>query len=402
VVLTDAKIRAAKPNEKTFRLSDGEGLSLVVRPTGGRHWQLRYRFLEKEKTLSLGKYPRVSLSGARYRKIDALRLLDSGIDPSTHRQQEKTLAIFRDRNSFGAVTEEWLKRNRAVWTERHANRVGDRLTNHILPKIGNRPIGEILPLELLSVIQEIEASGAVYSAHRILQICASIINFAIITGRAQHNIASGLSVALRPHREKHYATLRAKELPGFLKALKQLETTGQNRLAFKILLLSAVRTGEMRYSKWCDVDLESKEWRIPAEITKMRTEHLVPLSDQVIDTFTRLHELTGHQEWLFPNQQRQIHPVMSENTINHMIRRMGYKDRIVGHGFRSLFSTVLNENGFNRDAIERQLAHVERNNVRAAYNRAEYMTERKGIMQWWADFLDRQNAGTVSPESDAG
>lgn len=390
MILTDAKIRATKPNEKTFRLGDGEGLFLVVRPNGNKHWQLRYRFLDKEKTLSLGKYPRVSLAEARDKKIDSLRLIDSGKDPSTKRKEEKALAIFRDRNSFGAVTQEWLDRNKAVWSERHSRRVSERLDNHILPKIGKRPISEILPLEMLSVIQKIEATGAVYSAHRILQICGSIFNYAIITGRAQHNITIGLSTALRPHREKHHPTLRAQELSGFLKALEELQTTEQNKLAFKLLLLTAVRTGEMRYSKWSDVDFEAKEWCIPAEITKMRTEHIVPLSRQAINILKRLNELTGHQEWLFPNQQKQRHPVMSENTINHMIDRMGYKGRIVGHGFRSLFSTVLNENGFNRDAIERQLAHMERNAVRAAYNRAEYMTERREIMQWWADFVMNQ------------
>lgn len=392
MILTDAKIRATKPNGKTFRLGDGEGLFLVVRPNGNKHWQLRYRFLDKEKTLSLGKYPRVNLAEARDKKIDSLRLIDSGKDPSANRKQEKALAIFRDRNSFGAVTEEWLERNRSVWSEKHSKKVKCRLDNHIIPKLGSRPIAEIAPLEMLSVVQEIETKGATFSAHRCLQMCGAIFNFAIITGRVQHNVTIGLNKALRPHREKHHPTLRVQELPEFLKALEELHTTEQNKLAFKLLLLTAVRTGEMRHSKWIDVDIEAKEWRIPAEITKMRTEHIVPLSRQSISILEKLHRITGHQEWLFPNQQRQKHPVMSENTINHMIDRMGYKGRIVGHGFRSLFSTVLNENGFNRDAIERQLAHMERNSVRAAYNRAEYMPERRELMQWWGDFVMNQNS----------
>ncbi|MEM6822851.1 MAG: integrase arm-type DNA-binding domain-containing protein [Verrucomicrobiota bacterium] len=390
MLLTDAKIRSAKPRTTEYRLKDGEGLFLLVYPSGNKYWQLRYRFLDKEKSLSLGRYPRVTLSEARDRKIRQLRQLGEGKDPSAVRKEEKILAVFRDRNSFGAVTQEWLERNRAVWTPRHADRVEQRLHNHILPRLGKRPIGEVLPLELLAVIQEIENSGAVYTAHRSLQMCGAIFNFAIITGRAQHNVTIGLQKALRPHREKHYPAFHSDELPNFLAALERVETREQNRLAFKILLYTAVRTGELRLSKWSDVNLEKGEWRIRAETTKMRVEHFVHLSRQVKELFAELRKLTAHQEWVFPTICGYRHKVMSENTINDMISRMGYKGWIVGHGFRSLFSTVLNEKGFNRDAIERQLAHMERNNVRAAYNRAEYLDERKTLMEWWADFLDQQ------------
>ncbi len=390
MLLSDAKIRGVKPNGKTFRLKDGDGLFLVIRPNGKKFWQFRYRFLDKEKTLSLGKYPQVRLIDARNKKIDAMRLLIDRVDPSSHRKQERALAIFRDRNSFGAVAEEWLERNSGIWTARHQQACRSRLEMHVLPKLGSRPIAEILPLELLSVVQEIETSGATYMAHRCLQFCGSVYNYAIITGRTRSNITIGLSKALRPHREKHHPTLTAKELPEFLHALAALQTSEQNKLAFRLLLLTAVRTGELRHSKWTDIDFEAKEWSIRPEIMKMRRAHLVPLSRQAIQILRRLHSITGHSEWIVPSQQSRVHPVMSENTINDMIKRMGYKDRIVGHGFRSLFSTILNEHGFNRDAIERQLAHMERNAVRAAYNRAEYMEDRREIMQWWADFIDGQ------------
>jgi integrase len=396
MLLSDAKIRNAIPRKKITKLGDGEGLFLLVRPSGAKHWQFRYRFAEKEKTVSFGKYPQVSLADARTRRLEAQRLVASGKDPSTSRKEEKLLAVFRDRSSFGAIAKEWLVRNESFWSARHLDRVRRRLENHLFPKLARRPIDEIKPLELLIVIQEVEKTGAVYSAKRCLQLCGAIFNFAIVTGRATQNITVGLGSALRPYRETNYPTLSSRELPGFLAALENLNTTEQNKIAFRILLLSALRTGELRHGKWTDLDLEKREWRIPAENTKMRTEHLVPLSTQVIILFERLKSLTGHSEWLFPNQQGRAHPVMSENTINHMIARMGYRGRIVGHGFRSLFSTILNENGFNRDAIERQLAHQERNRVRAAYNRAEYLNERKTLMQWWADFIDSQDRARKS------
>jgi len=390
MLLSDAKIRHSKPKVKTFKIKDGEGLFLVIRPNGSRHWQLRYRYLDKEKTLSLGKYPQVSLTEARYQKVEALRLVQAGKDPSIMRQQEKTLAVYHDRNSFGGITQEWLQRNRTIWSRKYGEKVECRLNKHILPRLGKRPISEILPLELLSVIQDIETKGKTHMAHLCLQICGRIFNYAIITGRAQQNISIGLSTALQPHREEHFPIIPTRELPEFLLALNRLQTSEQNKLAFQFLLHTAVRTGEMRFGRWADVDLTSRIWRIPAETTKMRTEHLVPLSRQSRQILIRLREISGHSEWLFPNQKRQIHPVMSENTINQMIKRMGYKGRIVGHGFRSLFSTILNENGFNRDAIERQLAHMERNAIRAAYNRAEYLDDRIELMQWWGDFIEQQ------------
>ena len=385
--LTDIKIRNAKSSGKTTKLNDGDGLYLIIRPNGSKHWQLRYRHLEKEKTLSLGKYPVVGLSDARNRRIDALRLLEAGTDPSLNRKQERKMAIYRDRNSFGAVAAEWLERNVDVWTPRHVDRISRRLKIHVLTDLGRMPVGDITPLELLAVIQKVEISGAGYTAHRTLQLCGNIFDFAIITGRAQHNIALGLTKALKPVKGSHHPTLSVRELPDFLKALNDLNTTRQNHLAFRILLQTALRTGELRHSQWRDIDWENREWRVRPEVMKMRVEHIVPLSSQVLSHLRELQCLTGGGAWLFPNQQGAVHPVMSENTINHMIQRMGYKGRIVGHGFRSLFSTVANEQGFNRDAIERQLAHSERNQVRAAYNRAEYLDERRVLMQWWADFL---------------
>lgn len=386
---------------KSYSLADGDGLHLVIRPTGNKCWQLRYRFANCEKTLSLGKYPLISLPAARDRKVDAKRLLDQGIDPSARKKQEKQEVIYRDRNSFAVIADEWLERNSENWTLGHHNETKSRLNNYLLPSLGSRSIADIKPLELLEVIRKIERRGATHMSHRILQICGAIFNYAIVTSRADYNITIGLSKALKPHKTKNFPTLRESELPDFLNALENLDSSEQNKLAFRLLLLTAVRTGELRYSKWENIDFNAREWRIPAEITKMRTEHFVPLSRQALEILYLLREITGHSKWLVPTQCGYRHEVMSENTINDMIKRMGYQKRIVGHGFRSLFSTTLNERGFNRDAIERQLAHMERNKVRAAYNRAEYINERRHIMQWWADFIDHQTRSQANLPNQA-
>lgn len=391
MLLSDTKIRNSKPKQKSYSLNDGEGLKLIVRPNGSKTWQYRYRYAEREKTISFGKYPSVRLIDARDKKIEAQRQLRENIDPSTAKKKEKLLAAFRENNSFYEVAKEWREKNRDSWTLGYDKDTWNRLRNHVFPSLGKRPIGEILPLELLAAIKKIEARGKTDMSHRVLRICSSVYDYAVLTQRSQYNVTAGLSKALKSHRTKNYhPTLSAKEVPSFLLALENLEASQQNKLAFRFLLLTAVRTGELRFSKWSDIDFEAREWHVRAEITKMRTAHRVPLSRQSLQVLYELHEITGHSEWLVPSQCGWKHEVMSENTINDMIHRMGYRGRIVGHGFRALFSTVLNEHGFNPDAIERQLAHMERNKVRAAYNRAEYMAERVELMKWWGNWVDRQ------------
>jgi len=262
------------------------------------------------------------------------------------------------------------------------------MRNHIFPDLGKRPVSEIKPLEVLSVVQKVESKGLTDICVRVLWICSSVFRYAVITGRAEHNPALNLKGALKPYRENHLPSLRARDIPDFLVALDSLNTRKQDQIAFKLLLLTALRTGELRRGRWEDVDLRAGEWRVPAEMMKMRDEHIVPLSSQSISLLEELRAMTSHQRWLFPSRYGRVNPVMHENRINDMIESMGYKGRVVGHGFRSMFSTILNEQGFNRDAIERQLAHVERNGVRAAYNRAEYLPERRFMMQWWGDFID--------------
>ena len=387
MLLSDAKIRKEGGGNKSAKLNDGDGLYLLIHNNGSKYWQFRYTFGDKAKVLSIGKYPTVSLAEARERKVDAQRLLRDFIDPSAHKQQQKKIVAYQQRNTFYAVAEEWLDRNRGIWTPRHADRTWRRLENHVFPELGKRPVAEIKPIDLLWVMQKVESTGVTDTCGRVLRICSSIFRYAVVTGRVEHNPALNLKGALKPYRETHFPSLRAREIPDFLGALDRLKTSEQNRIAFRMLLMTAVRSGELRFGKWVDIDLEAREWRIPAEAMKMREEHIVPLSNQVLSLLERLKAITGHQEWLFPSQQGRVHAVMSENTINDLIERMGYKGRVVGHGFRSMFSTILNEHGFNRDAIERQLAHAERNGVRAAYNRAQYLPERRTMMQWWGDSI---------------
>ena len=405
--LNHALIQNASPKKKPYRLSDGRGLHVLIHPNGSKYWQFRYRFASRERPpLSLGQFPEVMLSEARDQRDDLRRALRQGIDPQAQKKQEKLQSIFKDLNSFAVVAKEWHDRNLSRWTPNHAVTVWNRLENHVFASLGSRPIADISPLELLNVIQRIESKQLFETAHRVLHICDAIFRFAIVTARMEINPAPNLKNALQPNVIKHLPSLPPSEVPAFFAAFRKLDSNKTYKLAFQFLSLTAVRTGELRHARWKDFDIANRQWIVPPEYTKCRREHIVPLSSQSLVILQQLEELGHSGQWLFPNQFARTHPVMSENAINLMISNMGFKGRMVGHGFRSLFSSVLNEKSFNPDAIERQLAHVETNSVRAAYNRALYMPERKEIMQWWADWLDQKQAspalrGITSPKVDA-
>lgn len=389
--LTDAKIRAIKAEKKARKMTDGESLFLLIHPNGSKYWQLAYRFGGKERKLSIGKYPLVSLAEARRARSAAQKLLAQNIDPSGNKQKERLLAEYRDRNSFLAVAEEWRECNSPKWAEKHNVKIWGRLKNHVFPYLADRPVSDIYPLEILAIIHKIERKGLTTMSRRVLQICSAIFRYAKITGRIVVNPAAELSEALKPHQTVHYPTLNNSKLTPFLIALDQLVATEQNKIAFLLLLHTAVRTGELRHARWEHFDLEKQEWNIPAHFMKMNRDHFVPLSRQVLELLLKLKTLTGDGEWLFPSRQNRANLVMSDATILRMIKRMGYHGQVVGHGFRSMFSTTLNEANFNPDAIERQLAHCERNAVRAAYNRAEYRKERIELMRYWSNHLDSQH-----------
>lgn len=402
MILSDLKIKSLRPESKPYRVRDGDGLYLKVTPNGNKTWQIRYFFGSKERILSGGSYPRVSLQEARELKFKAKKLIDQNIDPCSEKRREKIEAQNRDINTFQLVAKEWFESRKGDWTPRHARKIWHRLENYVLTDLGKRAVADIRPLEVLRVIQKIEARSATELSHCQLSVCKRIFKYAVVTGRIQYNPAGDLNSALRRHRVKHHPSLRAVEIGDFLRTFEKFKCGEVYKIGFELLVLTALRTGELRYSKWSDIHFERQEWAVRAEVMKMKEAHIVPLSSQALDALRRLELLTGHQEWLFPNPHRQKHPVISENFVNNIIRKIGYKDRIVGHGFRSMFSTVLNEFGFNRDAIERQLAHKERNQIRAAYNRAEYWVERRFIMQWWGDFLCAMANTTDAGRSDFG
>ena len=385
--LTDSKIKAAKPKEKPYKLSDGAGMYLQVTPTGNKYWRFKYRFGGIEKLLALGVYPDVKLAAARLKRKAARALLDANQDPGLAKKEEKRQQIMRGNNTFEAVAREWHEQQRHRWTDRHANKVLNSLVNNIFQSLGSRPIAEISPVELLDVLRVIEHRGALVVARETLQRCSAVFRYAIASCRAESNPAADLQGALKPPKERHYASLSADDLPEFLTKLDQFDGYKVTQLAMRLLLLTFVRTVELRGARWDEFDLDKKLWRISAGRMKMGVEHLVPLSDQAIDVLKALQPITGRYDLLLPGRTN-INKPMSENTVLFALYRMGYHGKATGHGFRSTASTLLNEMQYPSDVIERQLAHGERDKVRAAYNNAQYLDQRTEMMQAWADYLD--------------
>ena len=388
MALTERKINQARPDSKDYKLTDEKGMHLLVKVNGSKYWRLKYRYSGREKTLALGVYPDVSLKVARLRRDEARTLLSNGEDPSEVKQEVERAKKIQEENGFETIAREWWENRKGDWTERHANRVLRTLEADVFPYIGNKPIAEIQPPEFLSVIRRVEARGALNVAGRLLQRCSNVFRYAIQTGRAMVNPAGDLQGTLKIRKIKHQPSLSRTELPKFLKRINTYDGLIQTRLALRLLILTFVRPGELRGARWEEFDLAAKEWRIPAERMKMKTEHIVPLSKQAVSILKELESITGQYELVFPSERRRIKP-MSENTLLFAIYRMGYKDRATPHGFRATAASILNEQSFHPDAIERQLAHQERNKVRGAYtHHAEYLKERKKIMQWWANYLD--------------
>jgi integrase len=384
--LTNTEIKNIKPKPKPFKLSDAGGLFLLVQPTGSKWWRYKYRFAGKEKLLALGSYPDVSLADARERHAQARKVLAAGNDPAAVKKEAKRLVIQKHENTFEVVAREWHQNRLNKWTPEHAKKILRRLELNVFPKIGRDPIADITTQDLLSVMRVIEKQGAEI-AHRMLQICGQVFTYAILTQRTTINPAVSLRGALEPVVRNNHAYLKPNELPEYLQKLDGYDGAPQIKLAMKFLLLTFVRTGELRGAEWSEIDFNKAEWRIPAERMKMRELHIVPLSEQAIAVLKELKLLTGQWRYVFPNQHKPS-GCMSENTILYALYRMGYHSRATGHGFRSTASTVLNENGFPPDVIERQLAHCERDKVRAAYNHAQYLPERRKMMQWWGEYLD--------------
>lgn len=393
-MLTDTKIRTAKAAEKPYRLFDGGGLYLEVAPGGGKWWRLKYRFGGKEKRLSLGVYPAVNLKAARERCNKARRQLADDIDPGLTRKAEKHTKAVNAGNSFEAVAREWFEKNKATWVDSHSDKIIRRLERDIFPWLGARPVAEVTAPEILRALRRVENRGAVETAHRIQQNCGQVFRYAIATGRADRNPAADLRGALPPVKQEHHASItEPTAIGGLLRAIDGYEGAFVTKCALRLAPLVFVRPGELRKAEWSEFDLGKAEWRIPPTRMKRRELHVVPLSQQALEILNELRPLTGEDRYLFPGV-RGRKKFMSENTINAALRRLGYDGtQMTGHGFRSMASTLLNEQGWHRDAIERQLAHAERNAVRAAYNYAEHLPERRRMMQSWADYLDGLKRG---------
>jgi len=397
MALTDTKLRNLRRRPTIYRVADTSGLCIEVTPAGSKLWRYRYRWQGKASMLPLGDYPTVTLAAARRARDDARALLNAGTNPAEARRAEKRARLLSAENTFAAVAKEWLAKQSAKWTPHHAADVLRSLEQEAFPAFGPRPVSELEPPEILACLKRIEARGALEIAHRTAQRITAVCRYAVQTGRAQHNPAADLRGTIATRKVKHMAAMPREEMPTFLDKLHHYDGNPQTALALRLLVLTFVRTTELIGARWQEVDFDKAEWRIPAERMKMREEHVVPLSEQAIATLRELHALTGKTPLLFPSRSN-AHKPMSNNTMLFALYRMGYHSRATTHGFRALASTTLNEHGWQPDVIERQLAHGERNKVRAAYNRATYLPERRKMMQAWADHLEAQRAGaSITP-----
>lgn len=384
MALTVLQVKNIKPKSKDFKLSDAGGLYLLVKTNGAKYWRLAYRFNHKQKTLALGVYPEVSLQEAREKAAEAKKLLKDGIDPSENKKSSKP----ESDDSFQAVATEWFNKQKTIWVESHTKDVRRRLEKDIYPKIGQLPISQITSMQVLEVVRVIEKRQATDLAHRVLGECSQVFRYAVSSGRLASDPTRDLKGALTPHVQKHQNAIAPEEMAKLMKDIDTYDNIGdlQTKLALEMLAHTFVRTGELIEATWNEFDFEKCMWKIPASRMKMKREHIVPLTSQVIAILKRLKELSYNSDYVFAGRNPQ--KPISNNTMLFALYKLGYKGKMTGHGFRSVASTSLNESGFRADIIERQLAHLDGNSVRAAYNRAEYMKERIEMMTWWSNHLE--------------
>ena len=396
--LTELSIKQAKPKEKQYKLTDGEGMYLRVYPNGSKYWQLQYWFDGKQKILSLGFWPDVSLNEARDERFEAKKKIKIGIDPNDKRKEslEAQKIYFekekeRETTTFRIIAEEWLSRQSVLWTERHSRGVQNSLKIHVLPDLGEIPIADISIQDVIATLRKIEADGKYETCYRLRQKIEAIFSYAEIEGKCVGNPAKGLQQILTKPQPKSQNSLPISELPEFLKKMvADKDAIPTTLLAMKFIILTFVRTSELRFADWDEFDIDSSVplWVIPAERMKMRRIHHVPLSRQAVNNLKEMQEFSGPEGYVFPQFYNRKKP-MSENTLLYFSNRLGYAGRNTVHGFRTVASTVLNESmKWNPDVIERQLAHQESNKVRSAYNRAEHLEERRKMMEWWSDYIE--------------
>lgn len=399
VALTDVKIRQAKANDKVLKLTDSNGLHLEVKPNGSKLWRYRYRIAGKENLFAIGEYPAVTLQDARKARDDARELVKQGIHPSHARQSTLVDQLAKNGNTFEAVAREWLARKKGKWTDYSLKQATSCIEQNAFPKIGRLPIRNVTAAHLLDILQTMERRGAETYALQLRQWCSAIFRHAVVTLRADADPAAALKGAIHRPQVNHSKPMSAEQIGDFK---HRLDKYGGNRttvIAMRLMLYTFVRTVELRKAPWAEFDTDAAEWKIPPERMKMRRLHVVPLPRQALALLKDLHRITGSGDWLFPNFRRPD-DVMSATTINRALEHMGYSSGLwTGHDFRATASTQLHEMGFRDEVIERQLAHVEENKTKAAYNHAEYMTERREMMQAWADWIDSIEAKVLGAES---
>ena len=390
MALTDAKIRNAKASDKPIKLTDAGGLYLDVRPTGAKLWRYRYRIAGKENLFAIGVYPALGLAEARAKRAEARELVKRGIHPSHERQATRLMTHSANANTFEAVGREWIEKKKPTWTPYYLRQVERFLASDVFPFVGPLPIRSVTAAHLLEIVHRIEGRGAETVALMVRQWSSAIFRYAVATLRADTDPAAALKGAIHRPRTKHAKPLSRNQIADFVKAVDAYGGYRTTVIALRLMLLTFVRTKELRETPWTEIDLERAEWRIGAQRMKMRQPHIVPLSRQAVALLRELHTLTGGRDFLFPNY-RNPNTCMTGTTLNRALERMGFNGRdsigFSAHGFRATASTILNVIGFRPDVIERQLAHADRNKVRAAYNQGEYLEERRAMMQQWADLL---------------
>ncbi|RVU77378.1 tyrosine-type recombinase/integrase [Pantoea dispersa] len=386
--LTARQIDSAKPKEKSYKLSDGGGMYLEIFPNGAKSWRLKYRIAGKEKRVVFGAYPLLSLAEARQKRSEAKKLLLEGGDPSQQKQDIKAAKILAVNNSFELIALEWHEHKKPSWSKGYATDILEYLKKDIFPHIGKRPIADIDTKEMLDVFRKMEKRGVLDKLKKTRQACRQIFTYAVISGRAGHNPVSDLVGVLKAPKQKHFPHLSVAELGEFQRQLEQYSGSKITQIATKLLMLTGLRTIELRSAEWNEIDFEKRLWQIPVARMKMKRPHMVPLSDQALRLLEELRVITGGFRFIFPgrNDSRKS---MSEASINQVIKKIGYAGRATGHGFRHTLSTILHEQGFDSAWIETQLAHADRNTIRGTYNHAQYLEGRREMMQWYADYLNK-------------
>lgn len=410
MALTDLEVKNAKSKDRPYKLNDGKGLFLHISPSGKKTWRYRFKIAGTESVLVIGVYPLMTLLAARVEAEVMRQKVKTGISPSKERQSVKhSLQLKEEKNNYTAlncfesIAYEWHEREKGRWSKGHAMAVIETLRADAFPSIGQIAIDQIQPPMIMDIIKAIESRDALVVAQKVLQRMTAIFRYAVQTGKATYNPAAEMKGVIKKRQVQHHPMITPEELPQFLKTLISADIHITTKLALEFAILTAARTGEVRGATWDEIDLDSCIWKIPAERMKMKMAHTVPLSTQAVAVLHRIKILFGDNGFIFPGIRSATNKQLSENTLLYAMYRMGYHGQATVHGFRALFSTITNEAGFNPDAIERQLAHREKNQVRAAYHRSEYLPERKAMMQAWADFLDKLKAGgVVAPIQAAG